>query len=141
LNVPTYASVIEDVRDYSIVDLPLPIRHQANRIAIIFDHSRDQRVFNVLSSIWYRDLKTGSHIIGLGEAKGVLTVWYGLPHTEPAQHAIQAACDAALRPRDRWPVEVHSAPILAGVLNRTLLAADHPLLIIPERFPLGLVRV
>ena len=140
MNIPTYASVPYDVRDYSILAIPSPIRHHANQIGVLYDHSRDQRVYNVLSSIWYRDLKTGSHIIGLGEAKGVLTVWYGLPQTEPAQQAIQAACDAALRPRDRWPVQVQPVTIRDGVLDRGTLEDGHPLLIIPERFPLGLVR-
>jgi hypothetical protein len=141
LNTPTYSNVISDVRDYAILSIPSPIRRHDSRIGVLYDHSRDLRVLNVLSAAWYRDIQTASQIVALGEAEGVLTVWHGgLPNPDQAQIAIQAASDAALRPRDRWPVELHSVPIRDGVLDRGALETGHPLLIIPERFPLGLVR-
>jgi hypothetical protein len=138
--LPANTHIIASTRDRVIFDLPLPTEPpQANRIAVLWDGDRDERILDVMTALHFRDLRVRAHVIALAERGGVVTVWVGSAHdVEKMRAIIQAAADAALRPRDRWTV----APLVVvetrnGVLDKKSLLLDERLASIP--YNLGLV--
>ena len=138
---PSQMHVIADLRDVRILEMGLP-NNLTQRLAVIFDHDRDQRVIDVLQSISFRAPHFRANLIALAESGGDLTLWYGDAQTlDAARRPFQEATTAALWPYDNWRVkEVILAPVHDGVLVRDELPARDLLQAAPARYVLGLVR-
>lgn len=145
--LPAGSRVIESVKDFLILSLPLPAARQ--HLGIIWDPQRTEQVLDCVTSLSYRDPQVRSNIIALAMQKGVLTVWYvntATKHLESDRSAIQIACDAALIPcRQRWTV----APLVSvsinierdrRILDRGNLVEDHALQAFPQRYQLGVIQ-
>jgi hypothetical protein len=151
-NMPPGCKIILALRDYSLIEILLPNLPLAQRVGIVFDPDRDIRILSVLAALVIIDRGACAGLIGLAETQGRITsFWCGPPpvltagqHQRLLKDALQHAATAALWPDDEWAVEpptfVQVAPN-GNTVDRAALATDSPLLVIPERYALGRVKL
>ena len=143
MSLPTRTKIVESVRDVQVFDLALPTDPPcANRIAVLWDSDRDERPLDVLAALHYRDLRVRPGVVALAESRGVISCWFDSPQfVAKARTANQVAGDAALRPHDHWAdAPLIIVPIRDGVLDRDALLPNCRLLVVPNRYNLGLVQ-
>lgn len=150
LRPPVGVTVEREARDWHISLWPITIADRisnvpdlSNRIGIVWDEDRDDRLLLVLTALHYMNRKVRSHVVALTERKGVITCWYAGMGAEldDARTALQAAADAALRPHDHWTVNpLIPVKMKDGVMDWDSLSPDDLLHgNLPRRFNLGLV--
>ncbi len=139
--LPAAASVKLSLRDHLIVDWLISSHPPlTQRMAVLFDYDRDERVLDFLSAAHYAYPKIRCNIVGVAETKGRAAVFYGCPLTvDEAHRSLSEAAYRALYPGDKWHVDIIVVPMRDGVLDRARLAETSPLHAAPPRFQLGLV--
>jgi hypothetical protein len=143
--LPAGSRLLTSLRDIVVISLPAGPAHQ--HIGVIWDRGRDEQILDVITAITYRDSQLRSRIIAMAMERGILNVWYAADNTNLTQdrNAIQLACDAALNaPVKRWKVaDLIPVPIEARpdrlLLDRKALGQNHPLLVLPSQYQLGLI--
>jgi hypothetical protein len=139
--LPAAASVQLCLRDHQVIDWYIssspPLKQ---RMVVLFDYDRDERVLDFLSAAHYACPKIRANIVGVAETKGRIAVFYGCPLTlTEAQRSLSEAAYRALSPGDRWHVDIVPVPMRDGALDRTRLDTLSPLHAAPPRFQLGLI--
>jgi hypothetical protein len=140
-HLPAAAAIKQCLRDHLIIDWYISSAPPlVQRMAVLFDYDRDERVLDFLSAAHYACPKLRANIVGVAETKGRIAVFYGCPLTiAEAQRALSEAAYRALYPGDRWHVDIVLVPMRDGVLDRAKVAETSPLHAAPPRFQLGLV--
>lgn len=141
--LPANIRIHRDARDFQIVDRLISHKPALmQRIFVAYDPDRDLRTLKVLSAINYAAPRLCAGIVGMSEASGRLSIFYGNPLTVAnAVRAFGECAYKALYPADRWAVDVQLVPMRDGQLARDLLptAPPHPLLAAPAPYRLGLI--
>jgi hypothetical protein len=141
--LPAAAQIKQCLRDHLIIDWLISSSPPlVQRMAVLFDYDRDERILDFLTAAHYACPKLRANIVGVAETKGRIAVFYGCPLTIPeAQRALSEAAYRALYPGDKWHVDIVPVPMRDGVLDRTRLDEKHTLHATPPRYQLGLIEV
>ena len=144
--LPPHSRVIESRRDYLVVRIScFQLAHQ---FGVLWDPARDELVLSVMSALSYRNMRARNYTLALAMLRGKLTVYYSgdAEHLAWGRKEIQDAADSVLVPiGQKWevlplvPVEMTTGAHGNRIMDRSKLAADHPLLVIPAAYQLGAV--
>jgi hypothetical protein len=130
LNLPFQSRIIENTRDHLIFDTPMPhAASRANRVAIVWDKDRDERIIAAYTSLAYRDFQLRAHLLALAESGGIVTAWFApfTPDVNRQRKYVQTAVDNALLPGDRWKVApLQMLAMRDGRVDVGVLPADSP---------------
>jgi hypothetical protein len=125
--------------------MPMPYAaSRSNRVAIIWDQDRDERVIAAYTSIAYRDFQLRANLLALAESEGVLTAWFApfTPDVQRQRKYVQNAVDSALRPCDRWKVApLQMLAMRDGLVDVDALPADSPVHWAASTYGLGEVSL
>jgi hypothetical protein len=145
VRLPASAQIKLAARDFILIDWIISRKPVLvlQRTFVLYDEDRDERILDFLTALHFKHPKIRANVIGVAESQGLISVWYGDKITwDVCERAMNEAAHAATWPRDRWRVRAQLVPMLNGVLDRSKLGENIPLLkVIPARFDLGLIEV
>ena len=136
---------VANARNYCVIDIPTMNPPLVARTAILWDFDRDERLLYALAALHYRAPRICASLRAATETKGRVTAWFDADTPESPellQQSLFAAAAMVLLPhKDQWTIEAPRLVVCRyGTVDREQLASDDPLLVVPARYQLGLVR-